>query len=78
MIGFGLILTLLGVVIISPLVAWLINAIGWLRILFGLPSHKQALVYMVRHTESCGVHFGLNLVVAMGIGSWAWGTRCRD
>ena len=35
-IGCGGILTLLGVVIISPVVAWLLNAIGWLLILFGL------------------------------------------
>ena len=35
-IGCGVVLTLLGVVIISPVVAWLINAIGWLLIVFGL------------------------------------------
>ncbi len=35
-IGCGMILTLLGVVIISPVVAWLINVIGWLLMVFGL------------------------------------------
>lgn len=36
MIGCGGILTWLGVVFISPVVAWLINVIGWLLIVFGL------------------------------------------
>ncbi len=71
-IGCGVILTLLGVVIISPVVAWLINSIG------GLINQSQDRVCMVRHTEPCGLHFGLNLVVALGVGSWALGTRRRD
>ncbi len=65
-IGCGVILTLLGVVIISPVVAWLINAIGGLLILLGLPNQSQDRIYMVRHTEPCGLHFGLNLVGALG------------
>ncbi len=54
------ILTLLGVVIISPVVVWLFKAIG------GLLNQSQDRVHMVRHTEPCGLHFGLNLVVALG------------
>ncbi len=77
-IGCGVILTLLGVVIISPVVAWLINDIGGLLSLLGLPNWSQERVYMVLHTEPCGLHFGLNLVVALGVGSWALGTRRRD
>ncbi len=53
-IEFGVIRTLLGLVIISPVVGRLINAIGGLLILLGL------------------------IVVAMGIGSWALGSRRRD
>ncbi len=53
-IGCGVILTLLGVVIISPVVALLIKDNGWLLIALGL------------------------IVVALGIGSWALGTRRRD
>ncbi|MCH7622187.1 MAG: hypothetical protein IH870_09845, partial [Chloroflexi bacterium] len=70
-IGCGVILTLLGVVAISPVVAWLINAIGWLLIALGLPNQSQDRVYMVRHTEPRGFHFGLNLVGALGVGSLA-------
>ncbi len=73
-----MILTLLGLVIISPVVGRLINAIGGLLILLGLPNQSQDRVYMVRLTEPCGLRFGLNLVVAMGIGSWAMGIRQRD
>ena len=50
-IGCGMILTSLGVVIISPVVAWLINAIGGLLSLLGLPNQSQNRVYMVRIAE---------------------------
>ncbi len=59
-------LNLLGVVIFSPVFTGLINAIGGLLILLGLPNQKQDRVYMVRHIEPCGPHFGLYLVVALG------------
>ncbi len=52
-IGCGVIRTVLGVVILSPVVVGLIKAIG-------------------------GFHFDLNLVVALGVGSWALGSRRRD
>ena len=50
-IGCGVIRTVLGVVILSPVVVGLFKAIGGLLILLGL------------------------IVLAMGIGSWALGTR---
>ncbi len=78
MIGCGLILTLLCVVFLSPVVAWLISVIGALLILLCLPNRSQERVYMVHHTEPCGLYIGLNLVVALVVGSWALGTRRRD
>ncbi len=77
-IGCGVILTLLGVVAIWPVVAWLINSIGWLLIALGLPNQSQDRIYMVRHREPCGFHFGLNLVVALDVGSLALETHRRD
>ena len=77
-IGCGVILTSLGVDILQPVVAWLINAIGGLLIVLGLPNQSQNRIYMVRHAEPCGLYIGLNLVIALGAGSWVLGTRRRD